>query len=228
MGKPLLIGSNLEQRTIKRGGLNAVSAEAHAVLDYVMVGSSFMSALWFWRKSKRAAVAALISGGAGLAVTLLTDYPGGVMKIISLRKHREIDFGLGAMTATLPEFLAFQDEPEKKFFLIQGAMISVLSELTTVPGRGVRAEIRYDGMAEFRYYSGRRFGKHSCGSIQQPVGMLTMKKLSLISLALSVLFVLAHVSLAADETTVKGYVADSKCAALKESDPKTANSLTRH
>ena len=222
---PLL---NTAARMLAKPVPRIVSAEAHAILDYIMVGSSFMSALWFWRKSKRAAVAALISGGAELAVSLLTDYPGGVMRIISFRKHREIDFGLGAMTATLPEFLAFQDEPEKKFFLIQGAMISVLSELTTVPGRGVRAEIRYDGMAEFRYYSGRRFGKHSCGSIQQPEGMLTMKKLSLISLAFSALFVLAHVSLAADETTVKGYVADSKCAALKESDPKTANSLTRH
>ena len=55
-----------------------------------------------------------------------------------------------------------------------------------------------------------------------------MRKLLLISLALSVLFVLANASFAADETTVNGYVADSKCAALKESDPKTANSLARH
>lgn len=55
-----------------------------------------------------------------------------------------------------------------------------------------------------------------------------MRKLLLISLALSVLFVLANASLAADEITVKGYIADSKCAALKGDDPKTANSLARH
>jgi hypothetical protein len=137
---PLL---NTAARMLAKPVPRIVSAEAHAILDYIMVGSSFMSALWFWRKSKRAAVAALISGGAELAVSLLTDYPGGVMRIISFRKHREIDFGLGAMTATLPEFLAFQDEPEKKFFLAQGAMISLLSELTTVPSRSVSPEKRY-------------------------------------------------------------------------------------
>jgi hypothetical protein len=59
--------------------------------------------------------------------------------------------------------------------------------------------------------------------------MLTMRKLLLICLALCVLLVLAHISFAADKTTVKGYVADSKCAAVKnDADPKTANSLARH
>jgi hypothetical protein len=50
-----------------------------------------------------------------------------------------------------------------------------------------------------------------------------MRKLLLICCALSVLFVLAHGSFAADDVTVKGYVADSKCAALKNgADPKTS------
>jgi putative cell wall-binding protein len=56
-----------------------------------------------------------------------------------------------------------------------------------------------------------------------------MRNLLMIFLALCVLFVIAHASFAADETTVKGYVADSKCAAIKnEADPKTANSVARH
>ena len=44
-----------------------------------------------------------------------------------------------------------------------------------------------------------------------------MRKLLLIFLALCVLLVLAAASFAADETTVKGHVGDSKCAALKHS-----------
>jgi hypothetical protein len=120
-----------------------VSPEAHAIIDYVTAGTFFLSALWFWRRSKRATIAALISGGAELAVSMLTDYPGGVKKIIALRKHREIDFGLGAMTATLPEFLAFQDQPEKKFFLAQGALITIVSELTQVPGKSAHSERKY-------------------------------------------------------------------------------------
>lgn len=40
-----------------------------------------------------------------------------------------------------------------------------------------------------------------------------MRRPLLICVALSVLFAFAHVSLAQDSTTVKGYVSDSKCGA---------------
>ena len=121
----------------------AISPKTHAIIDYITVGSFFMTAAWFWGRSKRAAIAALISGGAELAISLLTNYPGGVKEVINFRTHREIDFGLGAMTATMPEFLAFKDENERKFFLAQGAMITAVSELTRFPDKVVRAERKY-------------------------------------------------------------------------------------
>ena len=121
----------------------AISPKTHAIIDYITVGSLFMTAAWFWGRSERAAIAALISGGAELAISLLTNYPGGVKKVINFRTHREIDFGLGAMTATMPEFLAFKDENERKFFLAQGAMITAVSELTRFPDKAVRAERKY-------------------------------------------------------------------------------------
>jgi len=118
----------------------AISPKAHAIIDYITVGSFFMTAAWFWGRSKRAAVAALISGGAELALNLLTDYQGGVKKVIHFRTHRNIDLGLAAMTATMPEFFAFKDEREKKFFLAQGAIITAVSEMTRVPKKSGRAE----------------------------------------------------------------------------------------
>ena len=121
----------------------AISPKAHAVMDYITVGSFITSALWFWGRSKRAAVAALISGGAEPAVSLLTNYPGGVKKVITFAKHRDIDFGLAAMTATLPEFLAFKDEKERKLFLARGALITLITEMTQVPGNTARAERKY-------------------------------------------------------------------------------------
>jgi hypothetical protein len=121
----------------------AISPKAHAIVDYVTVGSLFVTAAWFWRRSKRAAIGALISGAADLAVSLLTNYPGGVKKIINFRTHREIDFGLGAMTATMPEFLAFKDEEERKFFLAEGAMITAVSELTSFPEKEVPRERKH-------------------------------------------------------------------------------------
>jgi len=118
-----------------------ISPRAHAMMDYITVGFFLASAGWFWGRNKRAALAALICGGADLAVNLLTDYPGGVQRVISYPAHREIDLGLAAMTAAMPEFMAFQHESEKKFFLAQGALITATVELTQFPNRPQRAEI---------------------------------------------------------------------------------------
>ena len=121
----------------------AISPKTHAIIDYITVGSFFTTAALFWRRNKRAAIAALIAGGAELAVNLLSNYPGGLKKVINFPAHREIDFGLAAMTATLPEFLAFKDDSERKFFLAQGAVKSVITELTRFPDRKLRAERKY-------------------------------------------------------------------------------------
>ena len=92
-----------------------------------------MSAAWFWGRNKRAAIASLICGGANLCASLLTNYPGGVRSVISFRRHGEIDLGLAAMAASMPEFLAFEDDAEKKFFLAQGALMTAIHETTEFP-----------------------------------------------------------------------------------------------
>jgi hypothetical protein len=119
-----------------------ISPRGQAVVDYVTAGSFFASAGWFWRHNKRAAIAALLCGGAKLAVALLTDYPGGMRRVIHFHARRQIDLGMAAMVATMPEFLAFKDEPEKKFFTTQGALITVASELTQFPDRESRTKER--------------------------------------------------------------------------------------
>lgn len=92
-----------------------IAPGAHAVVDYITVASFLAGAVWFWRRNKRASIAALLGSGAAVAVNLLTDYPGGVRKVITFRKHRDLDFGIAAMTASLPEFLGFREEPERRF-----------------------------------------------------------------------------------------------------------------
>jgi hypothetical protein len=42
----------------------------------------------------------------------------------------------------MPEFLAFKDEPQKKFFVAQGALITAANELTQFPERKRRAKER--------------------------------------------------------------------------------------
>ena len=110
-----------------------ISPGMHAIIDYVTIGSFLLSAGWLWPRNKRAALAALLCGGAELALTLLTNYPGGVKKVISFHTHGKIDLGLAAMIATMPEFFAFQDDAEKKLFTTHGAMLTAVRELTEFP-----------------------------------------------------------------------------------------------
>jgi hypothetical protein len=102
-----------------------------------------MTAVWFWSRSKGAAIAALISGGAELAVSLLTEYPGGIKKVIQFSHAPGHWFRFAAMTATMPEFLAFKNEVDRKFFLAEGAMMTAVSQLTRFPEKAVRAERKY-------------------------------------------------------------------------------------
>jgi len=117
-----------------------VSPKAHAVVDYITVGSFLVNVGFFWQRNKRAELAALICAGAELATIMLTDYPGGVKRVISFRTHGEIDLGLAAMTAMMPQFLAFENESERKFFVAQGALITGATELTQFPEQFQRAE----------------------------------------------------------------------------------------
>jgi hypothetical protein len=117
-----------------------LSPKAHAIIDWITIGAFLAGSAFFWRRSKRAALAALICGATELSVSLLTDYPGGVKRIIDFRKHGEIDWGLAAMSATMPEFFAFKDDREKKFFLAQGVLITAANEITQFPGKRRRAE----------------------------------------------------------------------------------------
>lgn len=119
-----------------------ISPKAHAILDYVMVGTFFATAGWFWRRNKRAAIGSALCGGAQLAVSLLTAYPGGVRKVIHYPLRHEIDLGIAAMVATMPEFLAFKDEPQRKFFVAQGALITAVNELAQIPEPRRRAKER--------------------------------------------------------------------------------------
>jgi hypothetical protein len=112
----------------------AITPKGHAVIDYITLGAFIVTGALYWRRHKRAALSAFICGGAELALSLLTDYPGGVKKVISFPTHCKVDIGLAAMTAAMPEFMGFEDDREKRFFLAQSAGITVATNLTDVSG----------------------------------------------------------------------------------------------
>ena len=106
------------------------SPKAHAVADYATAALFLVGAIFFWRRNKRAAVASLICGAAEAGVAALTDYPGGVKRVISLPLHKKIDLGISSMAAAMPQFLAFEDEKEKAFFRTQSLLIVGVTALT--------------------------------------------------------------------------------------------------
>jgi len=121
---------------------DVISPKGHAIIDYMIAGAFFATAGLFWKQSKRAAIASLLCGGAQLGVSMLTDYPGGVRRPIKYSTRRKLDLGLAAMSAAMPEFLNFEDEPQRKFFTAQGVLITVANELTDFPDTDERTKER--------------------------------------------------------------------------------------
>ena len=107
-----------------------ISPRAHAALDYAIAGSFILMGALFWKRNRRAAVGALFCGGATAAVSLLTDYPGGVRKVIPYSLHGKIDSGLVAMTAAIPRVMNIDDQREAKFFSRQALAKTAITAMT--------------------------------------------------------------------------------------------------
>ena len=113
-----------------------ISPRSHAVLDYAIAGSFLVMGALFWKRSRRAAVGALFCGGATTAVSLLTDYPGGVKKVIPYPLHGTIDGGLVAMTAAIPRLMNIEKEHEAKFFSRQALAKTAITAMTDFDNDG--------------------------------------------------------------------------------------------
>lgn len=108
-----------------------VSADAHAAIDYVMVGSFAAAGAWFWRRNRRAALASWICGGSLLGLTLLTSYPGKGRRAIAYPLHGKLETGIAAMVAAMPEFLRLEDDRERHYFTVKAGLLTILSNLTS-------------------------------------------------------------------------------------------------
>ena len=107
-----------------------INPRAHAVIDYLIAGSFFLTAALSWRRSKRAAISSLICGGITTANNALTDYPGGIWKVMSFQTHGKLDVGLAALTATMPGLMDFADESESQFFGLQSVVATTVTAMT--------------------------------------------------------------------------------------------------
>ncbi|HEX8797526.1 MAG TPA: hypothetical protein VF772_02890, partial [Terriglobales bacterium] len=120
-----------------------ITPRAHAALDYAIAGSFFLMGALFWKRNRRAGMGSLLCGGATAAVSVLTDYPGGVKKIIPYPLRKQIDTGLVAMAAAMPRLLDVEDKRDAKFFSRQAlarTAITAMANFDHGDGRRTRRE----------------------------------------------------------------------------------------
>lgn len=100
-----------------------INPTVHAFIDYAVAATFFtMAATFFKRGHKRAAISSIVCGAATTANSMLTNYPGGVFKVMSFQNHGRVDMGLGGLTAALPNMMGLDTDAESRFF--QGMAIA--------------------------------------------------------------------------------------------------------
>ena len=110
--------------------LPKVSPKTHAILDYALAGAFMATAAVLWKRHRRAAVASLICGGAQVATSLLTDYPGGVANVISFSTHRRIEMGLAGTLAAIPRIANIEGKTASTLFRTGSLALTAVVELT--------------------------------------------------------------------------------------------------
>ena len=107
-----------------------IKPQAHAVIDYLVVGSFFVTAALLWKRSRRAAIGSAICGSMTAVNNTLTDYPGGIWKVMSFQTHGKLDAGLAGLTASMPRLMGFDDQPESNFFTMQSMLETAVTAAT--------------------------------------------------------------------------------------------------
>jgi hypothetical protein len=110
--------------------MKILNAKIHGYLDYLVV-LVFLAAPSLFHFSQIPSVIAYALAGVHLALTLLTDFPMGVLKIVPLKWHGIIELIVGPVLVALPFVLGFGPEPSAQYFYIAvGLVIFIVWVLT--------------------------------------------------------------------------------------------------
>ena len=107
-----------------------ISPGGHAVADYANAGIFALMGMLFWRKNPKAAVAAFAAAIAEAGTALVTDYPGGMVRVIDFSTHETVHMGLSAALFAIPSMLRFDDAAEAKYFRLMGLNLTAVAGLT--------------------------------------------------------------------------------------------------
>ena len=115
-----------------------ISPDAHAALDYLLVGATFLAGAWLWNRNRRAAVAALVAGVSELGTIMSTRFPGGVFPAMSFVRHAQVSMGQTAALAAAPMLFGFSRSRGAWLFPAQAAVMSLIDAMTDFRRTGDR------------------------------------------------------------------------------------------
>jgi hypothetical protein len=101
--------------------LAPISPATHAVLDYTVAATFFSVGAWLLRRHRAAASLAFANGAMVAGMSILTDYPGGIVRVLPFRGHRAGDVLQAAFAGLGPILFGFAGDEEANFFYGQAA-----------------------------------------------------------------------------------------------------------
>jgi len=96
-----------------------ISPAQHAVLDYGVAATFFSLGFTLLNRHRPAATLAFLNGAMVLGMSLMTDYPGGLVRTLSFREHRTGDIIQAGLAAVGPVLFGFADDVEARYFFGQ-------------------------------------------------------------------------------------------------------------
>jgi hypothetical protein len=138
VGRSIFLCWRISRMTLVQSSMNLmakrmpkiIDPKTHAVLDYVVAGIFIAAGVIYWKRNRRAAVSSFVCGAATATNALVTDFPGGVWKVLDYRKHGRIDAGLVGAVGTMPTVMGFADADEARFFKVQSIAEAAVTALT--------------------------------------------------------------------------------------------------
>ncbi len=114
--------------------MKVISPRVHGYLDFLTVGI-FLLAPTLLGLSQLPAMLAYSLAGVHLLVTLASDFPFGVFKIIPFTIHGWIERLVGPSLIALPFIVGFaNEEMARNFYIAMGVIIIVVGLLTDYQG----------------------------------------------------------------------------------------------
>ena len=108
--------------------MGVIPPKVHRIIDFVMV-AVFAAAPFVTDLHGRTRMFAFVLAALVLVLALLTRVPGETSRPISMKMHRMLDMGLGAVLVALPLVRNWTDDA-RVFYLAIGAAILVVAVLT--------------------------------------------------------------------------------------------------